>query len=73
MVEEALAKHGLKSASQRAKMKEQLYEEMQETLDEQVCTSLYSVWFQIDATVRHAWAIRNSSKKPPQACISLFC
>jgi FKBP-type peptidyl-prolyl cis-trans isomerase (trigger factor) len=36
MVEEALAKHGLKSASQRAKMKEQLHEEMEEALAEQV-------------------------------------
>jgi hypothetical protein len=36
MVEEALAKHGLKSASQRAKMKAQLYEEMEEALEEQV-------------------------------------
>lgn len=41
MVEEALAKHGLKSASQRAKMKEQLYEEMQDVIDGQVCLVVY--------------------------------
>jgi hypothetical protein len=31
-----MAKHGLKSASQRAKLKERLYDEMEETLLEQV-------------------------------------
>lgn len=37
MVEEAMAKHGLKSANKRAKIKEDLWEEMEEALLEQVC------------------------------------
>lgn len=44
MVEEALTKHGLKSASQRAKMKEQLYEEMEEALQEQVLACARIAW-----------------------------
>ena len=35
MVEAAMAKHGLKSASARARMKEQLFDEMKERLDAQ--------------------------------------
>ena len=35
MVEAALAKHGLKSAAARARMKAKLYDDMEETLEEQ--------------------------------------
>jgi SDA1 len=38
MVEDAMLKHGLKSASAKARMKEKLYEEMEEAFDEQVAT-----------------------------------
>jgi hypothetical protein len=36
MVEDAMVKHGLKSAAQRAKLKARLYDEMEETLEGQV-------------------------------------
>ena len=44
MVEEALAKHGLKSASQRQKLKAKLFEDMEELVGEQVCLHIFKKW-----------------------------
>lgn len=67
MVNEALAQQGLKSASRRAKVKEELYDQMEEALEEQVGSCMWHCLLQIEILLQFFFANCQSN------CIFLHC
>lgn len=68
MVNEALAQQGLKSAKRRAKIKEDLYDQMEEALEEKVGRCMLSCLLQADICLKYYLA---PTVNP--SCIFLHC